>query len=588
MKRLSILLWKEWHDHRGLLGLALILGPVLVALIRWLYLVDFVYADEIVATQVLPGVAAVTLAALAADHFARDSEREVGEGLARLGIRSSTLWLAKMLHLAALAVLVVGWMMAAELLRASVLAGEPAALRAGWNSGKAVLAALCLVAVIVTVSALAVLVRRGLVAALLGALLVVGWFALVLRDGRSLLRLDIRYLFQGYGPGIHFSWFPIWVYMGLALLIGSLVVYRPGRSAVVRRCAGFAVVFALVLGPPAAAVHARYQNLWRGEYGNPITWGADAQSLSPDGRSVLILTKAEGSDWFGRYEGFWRCFVLNVASGEVLHAFETGQFPMFNSETGERWSATGEVCVASFPSAKTSGYHVVDPERGVIAESAERPEGWGPWRYEMRRKLDTRAVVWEGQELEYDERQGPTKGRRPGTFFWRDTEHLLWRTDMASGESRSYPASLAYHGTHRGDSPDLRWLVLTGWIPEVGRIQGVLDLDSGELVAEAPREWRSPLWGSAASGLGGDVLLVMSPPGNRSSSEPIERLMVLNTDYTWREIELEYAATVCASTADGFLVQRAGQLFKVDLDGRDVRRVYPLDETAERNCWIPR
>ena len=561
MRILRSLLWKEWRDRRGLIGISCILGTLLIGLIRYVFLREFQGVDDLVSRQVVPGVAVVPLAALAADHFGGDCNPGLGDAQARLGAGAPVMWLAKVLHLVGSSVLVVLWLMGAELVRAEFLAGDPAVLLSNWTSVLMVPCWIGLSGLLLIVSALAVLLRRGLVAVLLGLVAAAGWFLLLIQHWGGSLPVNLRF---GEYPGtVYLPWVLLWSLLGCALVLGSLACYRPGRLSAARRCAGFAALLLVVFGAPALAVHARVQDLWRGRYGDPACGMA---SVSPDGRSVLVATRTSGSDWFGDHEGNPKVWVLDFASGEVLHVFGGAEIPFPNAEGSGTWSAASELCIFDRQAAEGLPFTVLEPRSGDSSTHDRQPAGWRQWYPDLYRGSRQHRVTLAGQEFALP--QGciaPSHGHRFGTIYWTGESNQLRRTDLVRDETREYSVELTSRHVGGLESPDGRWFWLNA--PD----DCILNLDSGEIVAEVPDGWYFRAWSEAGPDSAGGDLLVLAP---RSDSESCER-QVLTANGEWHSIQLEHAGRVASMTAHGFIVFRGGQLFVVDPDGRDVRRLYP-------------
>jgi hypothetical protein len=480
MRRFLTLLDKEWRDVRTIAAACAVLAG------GGLFLITAQFRSSelpaIAAQHVLPALAALFMATIAADLVAAETQTRRIETSALLPTRLSTLWTSKAAVLAVTTTLFVAWLVLCQMAAFLLMRPEDVVVtftrrlvEETWQLG-AVAAAGAATLFFSTV------LDRGMPSLLLGVAVggAVQWTA----------KPAMRVLVDGFEPGWGaVGWFALAVAATLA--VGAAAAFTKGRihcGSRLRRAVVGVLALVLCLVPTQAALAAWTRLSWLAiEPGDPLA-SIYAARLSPDGRRLALTVSKRRENSHGWVPRACRAWIVDLDDG-ALH--DVGGL----SSAPAGWEKDGRLLVRTWTGGGVRESRV-DPrtlesvEGDFIAEkdlqsgyAAEAPKCW----YDLQSKQGTGptpgtstweyVVTWRDRGVSKRFPNGARCAKTPGLVFvmgW--SRGPLVRHELETGVERTLAENVLGGSSHIG--PDDARIIAS-----VGDEQVLLDAVDGRRIA---------------------------------------------------------------------------------------------------------
>jgi len=476
VKKLGVLIYKEWRDQRVLMLGAFVVCLLAIVIAKLLHGTHF---DPLARTRfVLPGCLALFTLVLATEAITREAQNGVEGTLLRLPVPRATAWLAK---IGFITFSVVGFLVLLVLVELtlrilehrSALDGLVAMIQPTWWLLIAALGAACV--------ASACILKRSLPAAFLGLVLVSGvpLFALALPDGRA--REWSAVLLCSLTPA------ELSALACCAFLIGSFFAFCVRRPDVFgfRRATGAATGIGIVVVPIVAFLaHA----LARAFDMRPFSRTAEIERISPspDGRFLAVQAAqywVPRDNWIDLSEEGSRTG-QRVRREVWIFDCVTRAWQKFDDRFRSiiEWNSDGTLHTTS--SAGYFGADKVLVERidpltdGVVSSHPDDgSESLGHW-YQRRIVGNDTVLRWisTGRELRLPRSALMRPATQPGVVF-HEQDGSLVRHELQSDSTTKLAELGAAHDSSVRVSPDGRHVYLVN-----GSTRRVLDARDGSLV----------------------------------------------------------------------------------------------------------
>lgn len=438
------LIWKEWRDHRTLIIAWAVLGPVALWLLQ-VVLLDT--GDPLVGDVILPGMAGLFAAMIAAEVFCSDFSSGTSDFLARLPVEKRTLWLTKVSFVLVCAVLYFAWALGVEAARMTAFDVEANEMWSGMRYRNIVraLAVPYLVGGVATAAVIlfSSLLRRGFAAVLAGLLMIFGFLAVLYR----------------YNPGRGLLW-DLWgadlvtFTLFCALMLGAYVSYSPWQRSRDLRRAGFAALgFGVIAMPAFAAAAADYHERagLTPDHAVRIQWFTP----SPDGKYLGVQVYRD-APW--RTESDARhvrtMWLIDLESKEVRipeSGAELGMSIFGRGVVNSCWSTNGEIL--SRVGWSKSSWHWMDPNDATVTrpfddEGSRERSIQRRWLSVHRDASDSYILSRAGDEetIEVKSLKRPRPGFSEGVFLIVDESGDLVRCEWDGSRRVLRPASEGWDG----------------------------------------------------------------------------------------------------------------------------------------------